>query len=172
MSSSDHPSRRRTLLRTISAAALLALAGCGYEPAFGSRGGATALMGQVETQAPTNKNAYDLVARIEERLGRPDTVRYRLGYTISAAVSGLAITPANETARYNIVGTVTYKLTDAATGAGVSAGALRNFTSYSASGTTVATDAARADAGQRLMQTLADQMVTRIIADTARPGGA
>ena len=49
-------------------------------------------------------------------------------------------------------------------GAVVTQGNVGGFTGYSATGSTVATTAARTDAQDRLMVILADQIVTRLIA--------
>ena len=46
----------------------------------------------------------------------------------------------------------------------VTSGTVDSFTGYSATGSTVATRAARADAEERLTTILADQIVTRLIA--------
>jgi valyl-tRNA synthetase len=50
-------------------------------------------------------------------------------------------------------------------------GDVNTFTSYSASGTLVATNASEIDAGHRLMRLLADQIVTRLIATSGDWGG-
>ncbi len=42
---------------------------------------------------PTDKNAFDLVERLEERLGRPEDIRYDLSYTITTESVGVGITP-------------------------------------------------------------------------------
>lgn len=154
---------RRTLLALIAA---LPLAACGFEPAYGPTGPARALLAQVSFAAPTDKNEFDLVERLEERLGRTSTGRYALSYRIETTASGLAVTPTDDVTRFNIDGRVSYALTDTGGDTVLSAVATA-FTSYSTSGTTVSTVAAREDAFQRLMVILADQIVTRLVAGSA-----
>lgn len=154
---------RRHLLGLLAA---LPLAACGgFTPAFGPDGGARGLLNAIRIDDPSDKNAFDLVQRLEERLGRVIDARYTLGYRITTSEVDLGITQANAITRYNVTGTVSYSLADAATKAVVSAGVVSTFTSYSASGTTVATDASKAGAYTRLMRVLADQMVSRLVID-------
>jgi len=149
---------RRTLLT------LLALAGCGFAPAYGPGGAAAALQGAIRVANPTDKTGFDLVERLEERLGRPTNTAYDLAYTITTASVGVGITPDNAITRYNLTGSIDWTLTSRATKARVAGGRVENFASYSATGSTVAGLAAEEDAALRLMRMLADQIVTRLIA--------
>ncbi len=142
---------------------LLALAGCGFTPAYAPGGPAAGLQGAVRIDDPTDKNAFDLVERLEERLGRPEAAPYRLGYAITTEPIGVGISPENAITRYNLTGSVEWSLTDAA-GVRITGGRVDNFTSYSATGSTVAGLAAEEDAAFRLMRILADQIVIRLIA--------
>ncbi|MGB8814952.1 MAG: LPS assembly lipoprotein LptE, partial [Paracoccaceae bacterium] len=76
---------------------------------------------------------------------------------------GVAITPENAVLRYNLTGSVDWVLADTA-GKRITGGRVESFTSYSATGSTVAGLAAEEDAAFRLMRILADQIVTRLIA--------
>ena len=145
----------------------LLLAACGFAPAYGPAGGASRLSGSVWVQDPADKNAFDLVERLEERLGRPETIRYDLAYTITTESVGVGITSDNKITRYNLKGVVDYALTDRATGVRVTGGRVQSFTAYSATGSTVAQLAAEEDAGLRLMRILADQITARLIAASA-----
>ena len=116
---------------------------------------------------PTDKNGFNLVERLEERLGRPQAVRYDLGYSIRTETQGVGITPDNAITRYNLTGSIDWTLTDRTSGARVTGGTVASFTSWSATGSTVAGLAAEEDAALRLMRLLADQIVTRIIASSA-----
>lgn len=148
--------------------ALLAtpLAACTFTPAYVPGGPAAALQGAIRVDDPADKNAFDLVERLEERLGRPQAARYQLAYTITTDPIGVGITPDNATTRYNLTGKVEWALTDTA-GTRVTGGHVENFTSYSATGSTVAGLAAEEDAALRLMRILADQIVTTLIATSA-----
>ena len=94
--------------------------------------------------------------------------RYGLGYSIALSEEAIAISANNVATRYNLLGQVTYALRDLETGQVLLSGKADSFTSYSASGSTVATQAAERDAEARLMVILADQIVTRLTAEAAR----
>jgi LPS-assembly lipoprotein len=143
------------------------LAACGFAPAYGPGGSAGKLTETVWVVDPTDKFAFDLVERLEERLGRPETIRYDLAYTITTESVGVGITADNKITRYNLKGVVDYTLTERATGTRVTGGRAQSFTAYSATGSTVAGLAAEEDAALRLMRILADQIVARLIAASA-----
>lgn len=142
---------------------LLPLAACGFTPALAPGGPAAGLAGAIRVDDPVDKNGFDLVERLEERLGRPDGARYRLAYAITVEPIGVGITTENAITRYNLVGAVDYAVTDG-TGARVAGGRAQGFTAYSATGSTVAGLAAEEDAAFRLMRILGDQIVTRLVA--------
>ncbi|MBW6505933.1 MAG: hypothetical protein K0B00_04190 [Rhodobacteraceae bacterium] len=153
-------SDRRSLLISLAA-----LAGCGFTPAFGPGGGAGVLLGAVVPDAPATRDDFALTRRLAERLGPPEAPRFRLAYTVATAASGQAIKPDNATTRFSLHGTAAFRLIAIGSGAELLAGEVDGFTSWSASGTTVATRAAEDDAHVRLMRILADQIVTRLLAD-------
>lgn len=164
-------SDRRSFLLLL---APLALAACGFTPALapdGASGGAVAsIRGSVRADDPKDRNAFDFVARIEERLGRPSDARYALSYTIRTDTTGVAVTADNRTTRYDLRGALEYRLTEPATGAEIASGRVHGFTGYAATGSTVALLAAEEDAARRLMVILADQVVTRLVAAMAARG--
>jgi LPS-assembly lipoprotein len=145
----------------------LSLAACGFSPAFAPGGAATRLLGQVRAADPTDKNGFDLVERLEERLGRSKDPVYILSYSITTQAVGVGITTENEITRFNLKGVIDFSLSDAATGVRLTGGRVQSFTAYSATGSTVAGLAAEEDAAYRLMRILADQIVTRLIAVSA-----
>ncbi len=150
---------------------LAALAGCGFAPAYGPGSPARGLLDRVEIDAPADKNAFDLVERLEERLGRAQAPVWRLSYAIDVQSVNRTVTPTNAITRYTLNGMADFTLRDLATDRVVTSGTVRTFTSYSASGTPVATLASEADANLRLMRLLADQIVTRLIATSGEWGG-
>lgn len=150
---------RRFLLGLLA----LAPAACTFTPAYAPGGPAAGLQNAVRVDNPDSKNSFDLVERLEERLGRPQTPRFALRYTITTKSIGVGITPENATTRYNLNGTVDWVLTDLA-GPPVTQGRAQSFTSWSATGSTVAGLSAEEDAAYRLMRILADQIVTRLVA--------
>ncbi len=122
-------------------------------------------MGQVEVDAPDTRAGYLLTREIETRLGRASNPRFALGYEIMLDAQAIAISRSNVTSRFNLLGQVTYALRDIETGAVLTAGDVRNFTGYSTTGSTVAVQAAERDAEARLMTILADQVLTRLLAE-------
>lgn len=150
---------RRTFLL-----APLVLAACGFTPAYAPGGNADALIGSIKVADPSDKRGFDLVQRLEERLGRPQNARHLLAYAIKTTATGVGITTENVITRFNVSGTVDWTLSDKDSGARLTGGQVQSFTSYSATGATVAGLAAQEDANLRLMRILADQIVTRLIA--------
>ena len=146
----------------------LALAACGFSPAFAPGGAANKLTGSVLLADPSDKNGFDFVERMEERLGRTEVRRYDLAYTIVTESVGVGVTADNTITRYNLKGAIDYTLSDATTGARITGGRMQSFTAYAATGSTVAGLAAEEDAGLRLMRLLADQIVARLIAEAAK----
>lgn len=146
---------------------LAALAGCGFAPAYGPAGGAAALRGAVAPDAPVTRDDFALTRRLAERLGPPDAPQFRLAYSIVTEASGQAITPDNETTRFQLKGSAKFRVIEIGSRAELLAGEVESFTSWSASGTVVATSAAEEDAHLRLMRILADQIVTRLLAAAA-----
>jgi LPS-assembly lipoprotein len=142
----------------------LAVTACGFTPAYGPNGPAQGIQSSIRVADPTDKNAFDLVERLEERLGRPSADRFDLTYTIKTTATGVGITPDNAITRYNLNGVIDWALTNRATGTRVSGGQVKSFTSYSATGSTVAGLAAQEDAARRLMRILADQITARLLA--------
>ena len=98
----------------------------------------------------------------EQRLGRTDSPRYRLTWDLTTSEDGIAVTATQETTRFEVLGTLGYALSDMTTGAVLASGTVRNFTGYSATGTTVAARTDQLDANRRLMIILADEVLTRL----------
>lgn len=157
MSSSD----RRLFLLGLAA---LPLAACGFTPAYGPEGGASALRGRVAVQAPQTKQDFDFNARLESRLGATVDPAFDLGYSISTTRQSGGITANNVTTRYTLQGSAIWTLSDRASGERVAGGTVRAFASWSATGTTVAGLAAEDDAARRLSVMLADQVMLRLLA--------
>ena len=144
--------------------ALPALAACGFTPVMAPGGAAGRLQNAVLVADPADRDAYLIVRRLEERLGRPGDPRYRLDTDITFVEERMAVTATNIATRFNVVGKVIWRLRDATTDAVLAEGRVDSFTGYSATGSTVATLAASRDARARLSTILADQLVTRLYA--------
>jgi LPS-assembly lipoprotein len=161
MSSSD---RRLFLL-----SGLAALAGCGFAPVYAPGGGGDALGGKIRVTAPDSRAGFLLTREIETRLGRPASPRFELRPVITLRTQDIAIDRSNVAARANLIGRIRYTLTDLETEEVMDSDEVSNFTGYSTFGTPVATQAAERDAEARLMQMLADQMLTRLVAAAGMP---
>ncbi len=156
--------------RLLLLGAASALAGCGFEPAYGPAGSANKLQGRVRVDDPVGRPAYLLTREIEDRLGAAPPQGaggvYGLSYAIRVNEQAVAILSNNTATRFNVSGLVTYALRDLDSTAVLLSGQASTFTSYSAFGTPVATQAAARDAEKRLMVILADQIITQLIAES------
>ena len=159
---------RRSFGVTIAATAITA---CGFIPVYGPKGAASSLLEQLSLDPPQDRNAYLLHRRIEERLGQATAGVWRLSTQLQTENVGLGYTNAGDITRYNIDGTVEYSLRRADSPKIYRQGKVQHFTSYSATGTTVATLAAKRNAEVRLMTILADQIIDQllIIAEDLQP---
>lgn len=150
------PARRIALL------GLLALAGCGFTPVYGTSGSAEVLRDAVSFTSPDTVAGFRLRSRLENRLGRATAPIYALDVQLGQTSSPATITEDGDTTRFNLVGDATWALADAA-GTVLASGTVDTFTSYSATGSTVATQSAATDAAARLSVALADLIVARLI---------
>lgn len=150
---------RRTLILSLTAATV---AGCGFRPVYGPQGGGLALRGGVSVSTPDSREAFRLKARIEDRLGPPTAASYALDVAIGLTEETVGVSTGQDITRYTLRGTASYVLTVQG-GEMVDQGEVGTFTSYSATGTSVATLAAERDARDRLAIALADLIVTRLM---------
>ncbi|KJZ19293.1 LPS assembly lipoprotein LptE [Loktanella sp. S4079] len=153
--SSKHPSRRFAVL------GLLALGGCGFAPVYGDKSN---LRDAIKFTTDQTISGYRIKERLEQRLGRATAPRYAMRVSMSQSVRSAAITDDGDTTRYNLIGTANWVLVDDASGRQIGSGSVDAFTSYSATGTTTATQTAQTDAAARLAVILADMIVTRVMA--------
>ncbi len=160
MSSSD----RRAFLTLLAA---LPLAACDFRPVYGPAGDGGVLTGAIRADDPENRLGYELVSNLEARIGRPVSPRWALGYRITTDEVAIGVSPENVITRYNVKGRLDWSVRPIAGVAPVLNGVIENLTSYSATGSTVATRSAQRDAEDRLMVILVDQLVARLYAGTA-----
>jgi len=139
------------------------LSACGFAPAYGPNGTADTITRNIRLAEPDTRLDFLLAQQVERRLGRAENGEYELSVAVTTSRDRIAVTGANVTQRFEIIGNADYTLTGP-DGAVVTTGNVSSFTGYSATGSTVATTAARDDAQERLMVILADQIVTRLIA--------
>jgi LPS-assembly lipoprotein len=101
--------------------------------------------------------------QLEKRLGVAHDPRYLLRVRPSGGRRAGAITSDGDTVRFNVIGSASWSLRDLRSDKVIEAGKVESFTSYSATGSTVATQAAETDANSRLSVTLADMIVSRLL---------
>jgi LPS-assembly lipoprotein len=143
----------------------LALTGCGFSPVYGPGSTGETLDGTVFVQQAGGALGFMLTQSLQNRLGPPgDTPRYRLTTSISTSSERVAVTTAQSTNRFNLIGVVNYTLTDIATGAIRTQGRVDGFNSYSATGISVATRAAERSGYERLMVILSDKIMSNLLA--------
>ena len=137
------------------------MAACGFTPAYGPNGGAAVLQNAILVNAPDTRLDFLAVRRLEERLGRASSPSYALDVGITTDSVGTA--QSGGATREQITGAAVYALKQIGTDTVLTEGRVEAFTGYSTTGSTVSERAARADAQERLMVILADQIVDRLI---------
>ena len=153
--SSDRISRRVVLLAT------LALGACGFTPALAPGGTMAGLRDEVAIVAPDTIAGFAIRDRLIARLGPAASPTATLTIALDEALDVAALSQAGDTLRYNVVGAAGWQLV-ATDGTLLGSGQVDGFTSYAATGSTVATQGAATDAIGRLMVILADKIVAQL----------
>lgn len=151
---------RRIVLFGLASAGLT---GCGFAPAYGPGGNAARLQGRIGFNTPATTGGYLILRRLEERLGRGDNGPFIMRIDLDTTESGVGITAGDEATRAQLFGTARWQLVRVADGEHVLKGEVSQFTGYSTTGSTVATQAAERDALERLCTILADLIVDEMI---------
>ena len=139
---------------------LLALAGCGFAPVYQD---STGLREQISFRTDDSVAGYRIQEALERRLGLAGAPAYLLTVSQSQSRDPAAINSDGDTVRYNIIGQADWVLRAIDSSATVAKGQETSFAAYAATGSTVATQAAEADAVARLATALADQIVGRLL---------
>ena len=150
------------MVRICALLLLLSLGACGFQPVYGPNGSGTLLQNRVLVDQPDDRTGFLLVQRLEERLGRAGDPAYRLAVDLAVREEARAIDREGDIRRFHLIGSAAYTLSDAGNGAVIRADTVDSFVGYSATGTSLATLAARRDALERLMTILADQIVLEL----------
>jgi LPS-assembly lipoprotein len=158
------PGSKLGLSRRFVLLAPLALTACGFQPALAPGQTGAALRNHVLVDAPSDQAGYLLTREVEERLGRGENATYALAMTVRTSQRSLAVNQEGDTGRFHLTGTLNYALRDLDSDQIITSNQIETFVGYSATGTTVVTLAGRSDARERLMNILADQLVTRLLA--------
>ena len=160
---------RRATLTGLSALGFLAA--CGFRPAFGPNGAAGALFEAVALPDPVTRDDFALNNRLRARLGAAAAPKWDLTHTISTSQQGFS---ASETARIQLVGDLSFRLTPRSAENRTFTGRVSAFVAYNEgqtsatnTNTPVSTVAAAADARARLMVQLADRLIEDLIVQMA-----
>ena len=153
-------SDRRTVLLSLAA---LPLAGCGFTPVYQQNGAARGLHGKIRINLIESRDGFQLLSRLETRLGSAG-VNAPFAMTVDMAVSetDLILDVALGITRYTLTGVATISVKDVAADAVVLSGKLRETVGYSGNAETAQTVAAKRDATDRLIDSLADMIVLRL----------
>ena len=152
----------------------LALAGCGLHPLYagGSRGAVATTLAAVEIGPIAGKSGYLMRGALDERLHRSaaETPRYRLDVELDDQIAGFGVRKDNTVTRERRTLRARYKLVDPVNGT-----VLLDATAGSDAGIDVvsseyATIAAEQTALENLVETVADQITTRIALYASRGG--
>ena len=137
---------------------------CGFTPVYGPGGGQD-LVGTILAAEPETQTDFAFVRALEDRLGTPRNPLFSLAYVISIDEEGRAITGSNDITRFTVDGSLAYtvKIIGGPDAETLTRGTVQSFTSYSASGSSIATFQAKRDAEERLMQILAERLAERLL---------
>jgi LPS-assembly lipoprotein len=146
-----------------------ALAACGFTP-LDAPGGGPDLVGRVAILPIDSLDGFIMTGRLEASLGRAGPLADRqLSVALAIENQAMALTTQNEIDRFNLLGRADWRLAELGTGTVLAAGTVRDFTAYSATGSTIATLSAERDAYRRLVLALADAIVTDMTLTLAAP---
>lgn len=158
-------SNRRAFLKLIAATPL---AGCGFTPLYGEGTAAQAARGKIDVAQIDGLMGFKLRQRLTTRLGPATAATHRLSVSIRTTSQKLAINQENEITRYSLTGVATFNLLEKTANTSVLKGNVRAFAAYSATASAYATSVAERDAHERLANSLAEQIATRVAADADR----
>ncbi|ADO43888.1 LPS assembly lipoprotein LptE [Ketogulonicigenium vulgare] len=154
------PDPLKTTRRAALFGAAALLAGCGFAPAYGTRGAGSHLLNRIRYQVPNTALGYRLRQSLRDSLGEgTDMV---LDVNVTTGVLTSAETRSGEILRYTLPGTATFTLRDSAGGT-ITSGSVDAFTGYSASASIRAVETAQIDAEDRLARLLAERIITQLL---------
>lgn len=141
--------------------ALLPLAGCGFEPVYGTGSAATKMLGQINVQVVKGRNGFELRDRLIERLGAAGAdAPYDLSFKTTVISDDLTISEDNDVTRFTLQGTTQFRIINKASKTIAYESTVTSNTAYSATSGTYPTSIAERDANVRLNRDLADKIVT------------
>ncbi len=160
-------SRGATAWTLVWLAVGLALGACGFEPLYGGRdGGATpAELAQVRIDVISDRSGQILRNFLLDRLnpnGRPDRPAYALEINLVERREDLSIRKDEVATRANFVVTAEYRLREAGAGRELTRGQVRSSNSFNIGISEFATLSGEADARNRALREIGDEIKTRL----------
>lgn len=153
------------MMRGLTLILMLFLTGCGLRPLYGggAAGQAGSILGKVEVQLIQGKAGWLMRNALNDRLGavKQESPLYRLEVELDDQITGFGVRRSAEVTRERRSLRARYKLIDAS-GAIVLDATAGSDAGIDAVASEYATVAAENTALERLAQTVADQIVTRI----------
>ncbi len=180
---------KTTLHTPYSILILLFLAGCGFQPVYGTASGASEKSpiragvkisasasgaATTTTNSVVDNNATANMARqftnnLEDMLNYEGTPTYKLDVALTQSVVGIGVARDGTASRYNLILNSTYKLIRITDGKEVDSGTLSNFTSYNnPNNQYFSTYVSEQDARKRGIKELAELYRQRLISFTEK----
>ena len=165
----------RALLPLVAAIALpLALGGCGLRPLYGggTHGAVAQGLGRIEVSPIEGKAGWLVRNALNDRLAPVTRTNaggptYRLDVVLSDEITGFGVRQDDSVTRERRILRARYQLVDGATGARLLDATAGSDAGIDVTSSEYATIAAEDSALERLAQTIADQIVTRLAQRTA-----
>ncbi len=143
---------------------MLALAGCGFQPALRSDAPAAGIAGGFDVAVAGGREGFMLEELLDERLGHAAaTASLLLSVSVAVTERDHAVPGAGGIDRRALDGVATYRISAGEDLPPVSQGTVSGTAAYSASKESVASMAARRDAESRLLTQIADRIHSRLI---------
>lgn len=139
------------------------LSACGFTPVYGPEKSATKLANNIEVEVQEGRYAFEFRERLQNRFGRAgEDARYQMSYNLMIEEEELVVNSDEEITRYNLTGSLKYLIKNRNTGQTVFEDGVTGIAAYSATAQTFPTRVAQQDANIRLVQSLAEQIATRL----------
>lgn len=142
----------------------LGAASCGFTPVYAPDSEAPAKLAEISVAPPSNSRAsYILVAELENRIGRNLNGDKRLEHNLSLAIDNTGLF--NLSGRAQLIGSITYSVVSNKDGRSFYSGSVDNFVTFVTDSRT--TSSPFDDALERLLSILADQILTKLMAQVS-----
>lgn len=170
--------RRRPLFVAVTLlGATLLMGACGFRPLYGHQGNdannspTNLALAQIDIEPIIDRSGQKMRTALQRRLSPKNhaSTLYGLTVELSESISDVAIDRAAFATRANLSLTASYKLVRNADGLQLNTGNLTTVASYNVLTSDFATHAARTDARNRAIETLADDIQARLALYFAGP---